>query len=210
MTIIDAATVPAAARKADEILDAAATLFAARGFDGTSFRDITAAMGAKRSLILYHFGSKEELWRRAMRRIVGRLDARMALVTLPSTDCPDEERVAAALRAYLDTLVAVPEYGQVLLREGVASGPRLDWIVRNFIPAFVFDFHLSDSSARDRMRRSMRRDMVIGSTLVATALGPLLEGSVASASHVEAAGIYPMSAARRDELVALLTALILE
>ena len=209
MTTVDAATLPVAAGKADEILDAAATLFAARGFDGTSFRDITAAMGAKRPLILYHFGSKEELWRRAMRRIVDRFDARMALVALPPPDRPDRERVTAALRAYLDTLVAVPEYGQVLLREGVASGPRLDWIVRNFVPAFAIYFHLSDSFAQDRLRRSMRRDMVIGSTLVATALGPLLEGSIAAASHEETAGIYPMSASRRDELVALLTALIL-
>jgi TetR/AcrR family transcriptional regulator len=43
-------------------LDAAAKLFAERGFSGTSFQDISAACGISMGLIQYHFGSKEQLY----------------------------------------------------------------------------------------------------------------------------------------------------
>lgn len=193
----------------ERVLDASGALFAARGFDGTSFRDITAATGAKRSLLLYHFTSKEELWRLAMKRVVARLDDAMAERGLPPAASPDAEKIARSLRTYIDSLVAVPEYGQILLREGVTAGPRLDWLVANFIPAFAFNFVLQNQSAAARVRSTMLRDMVIGAPLFATALGPLLEASTAAASHIPNAGIHPMSTARRDELIDLLVPLML-
>ena len=193
----------------ERVLDASGALFAARGFDGTSFRDITAATGAKRSLLLYHFGSKEELWRLAMKRIVARLDAAIAHRGLPPPDSPDAEKIGASLRTYIDALVEVPEYGQVLLREGVTAGPRLDWLIAQFVPAFAFDFVLEDEAANARLRGTMLRDITIGAPLFATALGPFLEASMASASHSPSVGIHPMSAARRDELIDILVPLVL-
>jgi AcrR family transcriptional regulator len=193
----------------ERVLDASGALFAARGFDGTSFRDITATTGAKRSLLLYHFTSKEELWRLAMKRVVARLDAAIAERGLPPSDTPDAEKIALSLRAYIDSLVAVPEYGRILLREGVTAGPRLDWLVAHFVPAFAFDFELQDRSADTRIRGTMLRDVAIGAPLFATALGPFLERSTAAATHAPNAGIHPMSAARRDELIDLLVRLIL-
>lgn len=41
------------------ILKAAERLFAARGFDGASVRDITTAAGVNLATITYYFGSKE-------------------------------------------------------------------------------------------------------------------------------------------------------
>lgn len=43
------------------VLDAAERLFAARGIEGASVRDITAAAGANLGAINYHFGSKDRL-----------------------------------------------------------------------------------------------------------------------------------------------------
>lgn len=193
----------------ERVLDASGALFAARGFDGTSFRDITAATGAKRSLLLYHFGSKEELWRLAMKRLVARLDAAIARRGMPPVDCPDAEKIGSSLRTYIDALVEVPEYGRVLLREGVTAGPRLDWLIAHFVPAFAFDFVLKDQAANARLRGTMLRDITIGAPLFATALGPFLEASMAAASHAPSAGIHPMSAARRDELIDILVPLVL-
>jgi len=44
-----------------EILDAAERLFAARGFEATSLRTITAEAGANLGAVNYHFGSKDGL-----------------------------------------------------------------------------------------------------------------------------------------------------
>jgi len=46
----------------DKILKAAKELFAKKGFDGTSTREIVNAAGVNISLIAYHFGGKENLF----------------------------------------------------------------------------------------------------------------------------------------------------
>lgn len=46
----------------DEILDAAERVFAAKGFDGASMREIAEAAEVAQSLLHYHFGAKEGLF----------------------------------------------------------------------------------------------------------------------------------------------------
>jgi AcrR family transcriptional regulator len=52
----------------EAILNAAERLFAARGFDGTSIRDIGKEAGVQSSLVNHHWGSKEELFVRIVTR----------------------------------------------------------------------------------------------------------------------------------------------
>ena len=52
----------------ERLLDAAETLFAERGFKGTSMRAITNSAGCSVSAANYHFGSKESLLRETLRR----------------------------------------------------------------------------------------------------------------------------------------------
>lgn len=52
----------------DQVEDAAMKLFWARGFDGVSISDVTAATGVNRRSIYAEFGSKEILFDRAFRR----------------------------------------------------------------------------------------------------------------------------------------------
>lgn len=52
-----------------QILDAAEQLFAGRGFSGTSLAKISKASGISVGLILYHFKSKEKLYKEVIERI---------------------------------------------------------------------------------------------------------------------------------------------
>ena len=52
------------------ILDAAEQLFAARGFAGTSLRAVTKEAGVNLAAVHYHFGTKEDLLRAVLGRIV--------------------------------------------------------------------------------------------------------------------------------------------
>lgn len=52
---------PVATRSA--IIAAATRLFADKGFTGTSTADIASAAGVTKSLVLYHYATKEALWR---------------------------------------------------------------------------------------------------------------------------------------------------
>lgn len=54
--------------KPDAVLDAAMTLFWQRGFEGTSMQEIEASTGLSRSSLYNSFGSKRELFERALDR----------------------------------------------------------------------------------------------------------------------------------------------
>ena len=58
------------------VLDAAERLFAARGFAGTSIRDIALASGVSHPLIQHHFSTKEGLYRAVLGRCAEEFNAR--------------------------------------------------------------------------------------------------------------------------------------
>ncbi len=60
----------------ERILGAAEVLFARRGFDGASLRQLTAAAGVNLAAVNYHFGSKEKLVEQVFRRRLDALNAR--------------------------------------------------------------------------------------------------------------------------------------
>lgn len=53
---------------AQELLDVAEKLFAERGFKSTTVKDICSATGVNVSLVSYHFGGKEEIYRKVISR----------------------------------------------------------------------------------------------------------------------------------------------
>ena len=71
----------APAGAAERLIEAAGPLFAARGFDGVSTREVTRAAGVNLSAITYHFDGKEGLYRAVLGRIVADLrPARQAML----------------------------------------------------------------------------------------------------------------------------------
>lgn len=72
------------AGKAPQILAAFTRLVAERGYDGTNFSDVAAAVGVSKGLIAHHFGSKERLLAQVhedyMRRRLAE-QARLAAIT---------------------------------------------------------------------------------------------------------------------------------
>ncbi len=100
----------------EKLLDAAEKLFAEKGFDGTSVRDITAEAKCNVAAVNYHFGSKEKLYTEVFRRKltvlrdvrVRRIDEVMAR----GGETTLEDLLRAFGKAFFEPLV------------GVSSGPR--------------------------------------------------------------------------------------
>jgi AcrR family transcriptional regulator len=193
----------------ERILNAAVTLFARLGFEGASFSDITDLSGAKRPLILYHYTSKEELWRLAVERVSHRFDDEMRSRLTYDEGASDEIKMRASMAAFIDTLVAVPEFGQILLREGVTPGPRLDWIAMHFAPPATLAIRFKSAEINRRVKRGILRDVIMGTFLAIVTLGPLLEASLAAAQRQPNVGIYPLTTEKRDEVIELMMRLAL-
>ncbi len=89
----------------DRILGAAEVLFAQRGFDGASLRQLTAAAGVNLAAVNYHFGSKEKLVEQVFRRRLDALNTRRMDALGQIEGCADttiEDVLAAYIRPALE------------------------------------------------------------------------------------------------------------
>ena len=88
------------------ILKSAAKLFAERGYDGTSFRDITEASGIGLGSLVYHFGVKHNLYLETLNTFL-MPEERAREIASPLAACRKKDRksvmnaLAAAVASYL-------------------------------------------------------------------------------------------------------------
>lgn len=99
----------------EEILAAATRLFAARGFDGTSTREIAREAGAKHSLLFYHFGSKADLYLAAVLDQLGHLAASIQEALAVASD--PVSRLQAYVEVYYECFTTREPGLGVCLRE---------------------------------------------------------------------------------------------
>ncbi len=108
------APVPRADNRLSLVLDAAARLFAEKGYGATSMRDIAGAVGMLPGSLYYHFASKEELLVAVYEEGVRRIKAALA----PALARPGDpwQRLENACAAHLAGLLEGSDYGQVVIR----------------------------------------------------------------------------------------------
>jgi AcrR family transcriptional regulator len=110
-------------------------LFAAHGFEGVSTARIAAEANISQSVVLYHFGSKQKLWREAMLHLFARIGAGTIASASDMKDLDPLSRLRVALRRFVRLSARHPELGRIIMREGAEGGERLDWLVRNALAA---------------------------------------------------------------------------
>ncbi len=95
----------------ERILDAAESLFAKRGFDGVTVRQIMGEAGADVALAYYHFKSKRDLFDAVLLRRVGTLnDLRLAaLEQVEQRHADDQPSVEEIIAAFTEPLLQILE-----------------------------------------------------------------------------------------------------
>lgn len=106
----------------EALLDTAAAMFAAKGYDGTSIRDIAGAVGMLPGSLYYHFRSKEELLIAVYRKGVARFEAAIDEALAQTADEP-WQAIEAACAAHLSTLLDGGDYARIVSPEFVRSFP---------------------------------------------------------------------------------------
>jgi AcrR family transcriptional regulator len=102
-----------------QILDVALEAFAARGYAGTSMREIAAAAGVTKPVLYLHFASKERLYVALLEEISGALTRGSA--DAMGADAPARERVRAAIAAFFAYAEERPAAVRVLLASGLGD-----------------------------------------------------------------------------------------
>jgi AcrR family transcriptional regulator len=105
----------------DRLIAAATSLFAHRGFDGTSVRDVTAAAQANLGAITYHFGSKQGLYEAVLETAFAPVRQRLAAPVTGGPQARGLERVEAIMRLLFAHIAAHPHLQLLILRQIVRA-----------------------------------------------------------------------------------------
>jgi AcrR family transcriptional regulator len=117
----------------ERLVAAALPVFAARGFDGATTREIARRAGVALAALPYHFETKEALWRASVDRIFGLLAERFALRLDGLASVDPRERPRALLRDFVRFAAEHPELHRFMLQEGSGPSPRLTWLVETHV-----------------------------------------------------------------------------
>ena len=110
------------------ILNSAAKLFSKLGIDRTSTRDISKDSNANISLISYHFGGKEGLYRQVIKEFALKVQEQMKPVVdqfllSEITRESFEKEIQTMVRNMINMRVAHPEISKILAREKLEGMP---------------------------------------------------------------------------------------
>ena len=138
----------------NKILDAAESLFADKGFNGTSLREITSQAEVNLAAVNYHFGSKKELIKAVMSRYMNELSPRLeiALTQICEQDSPS---LIEVFSAFIDPLLSLNDFKnngtsnflQLLGRGYTDSQGFLRWFLTTQYPGVIDNFVLAVQKA---------------------------------------------------------------
>lgn len=112
---------------------AALECFGAFGFEGTSTRAVADRAEVSHSLLLYHFKSKDELWRATMAEIIEHyieeLEQAMAAA--------DPDDPAGRLHAFVEHFVRysarVPQLQRIMTQQSTQASDRIEWLIEHYL-----------------------------------------------------------------------------
>ncbi|MGK5083165.1 TetR family transcriptional regulator [Bdellovibrionota bacterium FG-1] len=122
----------------NRLIEAATRLFSERGFDGTSVKELAEAAGVNVSLISYHFGGKENLYRTCLEQF-GRARLAVAERVLQAPQSPEEFQLR--LKLFVEEMFGAhledSQLARILHRECDLEMPIAQDIFRNtFLKVF--------------------------------------------------------------------------
>lgn len=117
------------------LMEAGITAFSTVGYEGTSVVALETAARVKRGLLVYHFRSKEAVWRAVADELGARIEAslrRFFEVEGAASD-PLERAIEAFIRANAET----PELLRILIRDSEPITPRIAYLLDRNVRTFI-------------------------------------------------------------------------
>lgn len=181
-------SMPAGTRtRRDEILDAAASLFAARGYAAVGVDDIGAAVGITGPSVYKHFPSKLAILVGIGKRSAMRLEAG-AMAAYSRTDRPDE-LLALLVDSYVATITATPDllvtFNSSSVLEGQPGAVELIDLQRQYVARWIDLLMRTDVSLdRDQAALSVHAALSIVNDAVRMRRGSMTDRFVAQMTYL--------------------------
>jgi len=118
------------------LLDAAADVFAERGFRDATVREICQRAGANVAAVNYHFGDKASLYAAVLSELSEMAQARFPSDAGLQKAATPRQRLTAFIRSFLQRVLSEElsaRHGRIMTREMVEPTAALDRMVRDYI-----------------------------------------------------------------------------
>lgn len=147
----------------ERLLVEAESLFALRGYAGTSVRDLSSALGIAGSSVLHHAGSKRKLYATVLQRISDSVNTVLQHIS--------EEDPTGMLQQFVERLMLWsemhPDYSQILFREMMENPRRLGeihhWHLAEFLERALAMTTRATTDGNPRISQDMLLMALIGS-----------------------------------------------
>jgi AcrR family transcriptional regulator len=116
-----------------KILHAAIEVFAEVGFDSASLSEIAKQCDSKKALIQYHFETKEKLWKAAIDQLWAQLRDSLPNYFNTVPEVADIESIRSIFKQIIHFAKDHPSWMGIMFREASSPGPRLDWLVEQYL-----------------------------------------------------------------------------
>jgi AcrR family transcriptional regulator len=155
-------------------------LFAQHGFDAVSTGAVATAAGLTQSMVHYHFGTKEKLWKAAVEYLMHLRGNMFSLNLEDLRDVDPLARLKIMLRRFISANAADSNLTRILIHEGMNDSPRLKWLAKRFMLRGyeTFNTAIEEAIASGAVRRLPARDVtniIVGACVLTFALSRLLK-----------------------------------
>jgi AcrR family transcriptional regulator len=136
--------------KKDHIINTAIELFAEKGFEGSSIRDLATRADVNVAMVNYYFGSKDKLFEAIVEHkanfMRGKLDE---IAANPKLD--ELEKINLVIESYVEKILTQPSFHKILYQELLMADRQT--MHDNIIRIFVKNTH----TVRDIIEQGMRK-----------------------------------------------------
>lgn len=119
----------------ETVLDLAFETFAQRGFEGTTVRELAKRLGVSHNLLNVRFGTKDDLWRRAVDSRVARFGGPV-FAAFDERGLDAESRLRLLVHRFCAWAAENPDFVGLSHAEGRRATWRLDYLVDLYIGPF--------------------------------------------------------------------------
>ncbi len=139
----------------EAILLAARGVFARRGFEGTSTREVAQAARVNNAMIYYHFRDKVELYRAVLARSFGEFD-RVWEHPVFSSDASARKKISTYIEGFIRFQHANEEFRRIITMEFAQCSDNYKWLAEKY---FVHSYERLAGLLKDGMRSGELRKM---------------------------------------------------
>jgi len=138
----------------DKVLRIALKSFAEKGFGGLSLKSLAEKTGVAVSLLNYHFGNKEALWKKSLKlvglKITKELDDLFTIID----DMDGLEKLKLLNKKLVHISANHPEFQQVIVQEVFSNSSRSTWLIEELLGPIYYNMEtiIAEEIKKGRIR----------------------------------------------------------